>query len=144
MPGGAGADLWSLGTAQMAACTVGANLHMALETQYWTWVNHLAIWGSILLYVVVTLALDAMPTLPQYDVLQHALATPIFWFAVVLRCAPGRAASDPSGPTRPPDGLTHARNSVSIAMAPRIVARPLYMAICPTPVEAWRAAERSC
>jgi phospholipid-translocating ATPase len=28
---------------------------LALDTHYWTWVNHFVIWGSLLFYVVFSL-----------------------------------------------------------------------------------------
>ena len=34
------------------------NLQVALDSSYWTWVNHTFIWGSIAVYFILQLALN--------------------------------------------------------------------------------------
>jgi phospholipid-translocating ATPase len=38
-----------------------ANLQLAVIIQYWTWIHHFTIWGSIIVYICFLLVLSAFP-----------------------------------------------------------------------------------
>jgi len=43
-------DLWSMGTTIYLIVLLTVSLKLALEARTWTWIFHLALWGSIALY----------------------------------------------------------------------------------------------
>ncbi|KAB1267561.1 putative phospholipid-transporting ATPase IH, partial [Camelus dromedarius] len=46
---------WTFGTLVFTVMVFTVTLKLALDTHYWTWINHLVIWGSLLFYVVFSL-----------------------------------------------------------------------------------------
>ncbi|XP_078738985.1 LOW QUALITY PROTEIN: phospholipid-transporting ATPase IF-like [Lampetra fluviatilis] len=46
---------WELGTLVFTVLVVTVNLKLALDTRYWTWVNHFVTWGTLIFYVVFSL-----------------------------------------------------------------------------------------
>jgi hypothetical protein len=48
-------DMWMLGVLIASIIIMTVNLRMALETRYWTWIIHLAIWGQVAIYWVFLL-----------------------------------------------------------------------------------------
>lgn len=53
-------DLWTL------AVVVMVNIHLAMDVIRWTWVTHVAIWGSIIATFICVIVIDALPQLPGY------------------------------------------------------------------------------
>lgn len=53
-------DLWTL------AVVILVNLHLAMDVVRWTWVTHVAIWGSIVATFICVMIIDAIRTLPGY------------------------------------------------------------------------------
>ncbi|EGC31992.1 hypothetical protein DICPUDRAFT_49853 [Dictyostelium purpureum] len=48
--GGENSELFAFGLICFAAIIITVNLKLALEVRYWTWVNHLATWGSMVVF----------------------------------------------------------------------------------------------
>uniref|UniRef100_A0AAJ7UDE7 Phospholipid-transporting ATPase n=1 Tax=Petromyzon marinus TaxID=7757 RepID=A0AAJ7UDE7_PETMA len=46
---------WELGTLVFTVLVVTVNLKLALDTRYWTWVNHFVTWGTLIFYVAFSL-----------------------------------------------------------------------------------------
>ncbi|XP_027444830.2 probable phospholipid-transporting ATPase IH isoform X4 [Zalophus californianus] len=46
---------WTFGTLVFTVMVFTVTLKLALDTHYWTWINHFVIWGSLLFYVVFSL-----------------------------------------------------------------------------------------
>jgi len=67
-PDGRSLDLFSMGTVSYTCVVITVNLKLALETRYWTWINHVAIWGSILAYIFWLLIYGLFYTATSVDV----------------------------------------------------------------------------
>lgn len=62
-------DVWSIGSLWTIAVVILVNLHLAMDVQRWTWITHLAIWGSIASTFGCLFTLDAITQesfLPHY------------------------------------------------------------------------------
>ncbi|XP_023686300.2 phospholipid-transporting ATPase IH isoform X2 [Paramormyrops kingsleyae] len=46
---------WTFGTLVFTVLVFTVTLKLALDTHYWTWINHFVVWGSLLFYVVFSL-----------------------------------------------------------------------------------------
>ena len=58
-------DLYGLGLVWTIAVVILVNLHLAMDIQQWTWIEHLAIWLSILVTYLCQLVMDAMSSSPD-------------------------------------------------------------------------------
>lgn len=64
-------------------------LKLALDTHYWTWINHFVIWGSLLFYIVFSLLWGGIiwPVLSyqrMYYVFIQMLSSGPAWLAIIL------------------------------------------------------------
>jgi len=84
-------DLFSMGTVSFSCIVLTVNIKLALETRFWTWINHLAIWGSILIYFMWLVifgkfwefdSLDVGSDL--YSVVYHLGTSAVFYFAILI------------------------------------------------------------
>ncbi|XP_068732876.1 LOW QUALITY PROTEIN: phospholipid-transporting ATPase IF-like [Montipora capricornis] len=87
---------WSFGTFVFTVCILISNLKLALVTHYWTWMTHVATWGSILLFFVSTIAFNAETwegiqlafgdtiSLDMYRVFYQLLSQGVVWLANLL------------------------------------------------------------
>ncbi|GAB2218904.1 hypothetical protein Droror1_Dr00002137 [Drosera rotundifolia] len=70
-------DLWTL------AAVVMVNLHLAMDVIRWNWIMHTAIWGSIVATFICVIAIDAIPVLPGYWAVFHAMGNSAFWLCMI-------------------------------------------------------------
>ncbi|KAM4695931.1 phospholipid-transporting ATPase IG [Rhinophrynus dorsalis] len=80
---------WSFGTMIFTILVFTVTLKLALDTRYWTWINHLVIWGSLAFYVIFSLFWGGIiwPFLKQqrmYFVFPHLLTSVSIWLAIIL------------------------------------------------------------
>nr|XP_058897535.1 phospholipid-transporting ATPase IH isoform X3 [Kogia breviceps] len=80
---------WTFGTLVFTVMVFTVTLKLALDTHYWTWINHFVIWGSLLFYVVFSLLWGGIiwPFLNyqrMYYVFIQMLSSGPAWLAVVL------------------------------------------------------------
>ncbi|XP_060039703.1 phospholipid-transporting ATPase IH isoform X3 [Erinaceus europaeus] len=80
---------WTFGTLVFTVMVFTVTLKLALDTQYWTWVNHLVIWGSLLFYVAFSLLWGGViwPFLSSqrmYHVFLQLLSGAPAWLAITL------------------------------------------------------------
>ncbi|XP_065183441.1 phospholipid-transporting ATPase VA-like [Sycon ciliatum] len=75
------------GTTQNTACILTVTLHLLIETQYVTWIHHLSMWGSLVVYLATGLVYNVLPGVPPYFVMEHTISTVEFWAVVVLSTA---------------------------------------------------------
>nr|XP_010950660.1 PREDICTED: probable phospholipid-transporting ATPase IH [Camelus bactrianus] len=80
---------WTFGTLVFTVMVFTVTLKLALDTHYWTWINHLVIWGSLLFYVVFSLLWGGIiwPFLSyqrMYYVFIQMLSSGPAWLAIVL------------------------------------------------------------
>lgn len=93
---GHNANLWMVGTTMYTAIVIVVNLKIAMRTRYWTWLNHLLIWGTIGLWfpfvwlygivwpVSVNVNYPVDGTADMSDMAQLLYGTPSFWLAGFL------------------------------------------------------------
>eukprot|EP01112_Ceratiomyxa_fruticulosa_P018559 TRINITY_DN5957_c0_g1_i1.p1 TRINITY_DN5957_c0_g1~~TRINITY_DN5957_c0_g1_i1.p1 ORF type:complete len:433 (-),score=66.09 TRINITY_DN5957_c0_g1_i1:155-1453(-) len=84
-------DLFTLGVVSYTCVVIIVNLKLGLETRYWTWINHLAVWGSILIYIIWLIVFGVFFSVPTVDVgsdiyfsIFHLALTPLFYLSVIL------------------------------------------------------------
>ncbi|XP_056396764.1 phospholipid-transporting ATPase IG isoform X1 [Hyla sarda] len=80
---------WSFGTIVFTTLVFTVTLKLALDTRYWTWMNHLVIWGSLAFYVIFSIFWGGIiwPFLRQqrmYFVFSHMLTSVSVWLAIIL------------------------------------------------------------
>ncbi|XP_042111014.1 phospholipid-transporting ATPase IH isoform X4 [Ovis aries] len=80
---------WTFGTLVFTVMVFTVTLKLALDTHYWTWINHFVIWGSLLFYVVFSLLWGGVvwPFLSyqrMYYVFIQLLSSGPAWLAIVL------------------------------------------------------------
>uniref|UniRef100_A0A7N4NUQ6 Phospholipid-transporting ATPase n=1 Tax=Sarcophilus harrisii TaxID=9305 RepID=A0A7N4NUQ6_SARHA len=46
---------WTFGTLVFTVLVFTVTLKLALDTHYWTWINHFVIWGSLIFYIIFSL-----------------------------------------------------------------------------------------
>lgn len=84
-------DLFSMGTVSYTCVVFTVNLKLALEIRYWTWPNHLFLWGSIVAYCLWLIVYGVLFDNPTVDagsdlfyVIFHLVTTPLFWFTIII------------------------------------------------------------
>ncbi|XP_054569743.1 phospholipid-transporting ATPase IF isoform X5 [Eptesicus fuscus] len=80
---------WTFGTLVFTVMLITVTVKMALETHFWTWINHLVTWGSIIFYFVFSLFYGGIlwPFLGSqnmYFVFFQLLSSGSVWFAIIL------------------------------------------------------------
>ncbi|KAK7893226.1 hypothetical protein WMY93_022378 [Mugilogobius chulae] len=80
---------WTFGTLVFTVLVFASLLSLALDTHYWTWINHFVIWGSLLFYVVFSLLWGGIiwPFLNyqrMYYVFMQMLASGPAWLSIIL------------------------------------------------------------
>ncbi|XP_017357770.1 probable phospholipid-transporting ATPase IH isoform X1 [Cebus imitator] len=80
---------WTFGTLVFTVMVFTVTLKLALDTHYWTWINHFVIWGSLLFYIVFSLLWGGViwPFLNyqrMYYVFIQMLSSGPAWLAIVL------------------------------------------------------------
>ncbi|XP_041115414.1 phospholipid-transporting ATPase IH isoform X5 [Polyodon spathula] len=80
---------WTFGTLVFTVMVFTVTLKLALDTQYWTWINHFVIWGSLLFYVVFSLLWGGIiwPFLNyqrMYYVFMQMLSSGPAWLGIIL------------------------------------------------------------
>ncbi|XP_076839465.1 phospholipid-transporting ATPase IH isoform X2 [Brachyhypopomus gauderio] len=80
---------WTFGTLVFTVLVFTVTLKLALDTHYWTWINHFVIWGSLLFYVIFSLLWGGIiwPFLNyqrMYYVFMQMLASGPAWLSIAL------------------------------------------------------------
>ncbi|KAF7478124.1 putative phospholipid-transporting ATPase IH [Marmota monax] len=80
---------WTFGTLVFTVMVFTVTLKLALDTHYWTWINHFVIWGSLLFYIVFSLLWGGIiwPFLSyqrMYYVFMHMLSSGPAWLGIIL------------------------------------------------------------
>ncbi|XP_066092919.1 phospholipid-transporting ATPase IH isoform X2 [Saccopteryx bilineata] len=80
---------WTFGTLVFTVMVFTVTLKLALDTHYWTWINHFVIWGSLLFYIVFSLLWGGIiwPFLNyqrMYYVFIQMLSSGPAWLAIIL------------------------------------------------------------
>ncbi|KAH7433506.1 hypothetical protein KP509_07G072400 [Ceratopteris richardii] len=88
-------DIWSVGSLWTIAVVVLVNFHLAMDVEHYTWIIHLAIWGSIVATYICIIVLDLLTddeSLVHYGTIFHIAATATYWldilFIIVLALLP--------------------------------------------------------
>ncbi|XP_078736142.1 phospholipid-transporting ATPase IF-like isoform X3 [Lampetra fluviatilis] len=80
---------WTLGTMIFTVLVFTVNLKLALDTRYWTWMNHLVTWGSLGFYILFSLFYSGIiwPFLraqDMYFVFMQLLSSGPAWLGIML------------------------------------------------------------
>ncbi|XP_043985992.1 phospholipid-transporting ATPase IF isoform X2 [Gambusia affinis] len=102
---------WTFGTLVFTVMVITVTLKLALETQFWTWMNHFVTWGSIAFYFIFSLFYGGiiwpfLHTQDMYFVFVQLLSCGSAWFAIVI--------------------------IVLTCLCPEVMRKVLYRHLCPT------------
>uniref|UniRef100_A0A7N8WK38 Phospholipid-transporting ATPase n=1 Tax=Mastacembelus armatus TaxID=205130 RepID=A0A7N8WK38_9TELE len=81
---------WTFGTLVFTVLVFTVTFKLALDTHYWTWINHFVIWGSLIFFVVFSLLgfwYYFMPFLNyqrMYYVFMQMLSSGPAWLSIIL------------------------------------------------------------
>ncbi|KAL1022261.1 hypothetical protein UPYG_G00024360 [Umbra pygmaea] len=80
---------WTFGTLVFTVLVFTVTLKLALDTHYWTWINHFVIWGSLLFFVIFSLLWGGIiwPFLNyqrMYYVFMQMLSSGPAWLGIIL------------------------------------------------------------
>ncbi|XP_029563216.1 probable phospholipid-transporting ATPase IF isoform X1 [Salmo trutta] len=80
---------WTFGTLVFTVMVITVTLKLALETHFWTWMNHFVTWGSIAFYFVFSLFYGGiiwpfLHTQDMYFVFVQLLSSGSAWFAIII------------------------------------------------------------
>ncbi|XP_023377576.1 phospholipid-transporting ATPase IG isoform X2 [Pteropus vampyrus] len=80
---------WTFGTIVFTVLVFTVTLKLALDTHFWTWINHFVIWGSLAFYIFFSFFWGGIiwPFLKQqrmYFVFAQMLSSVSTWLAIVL------------------------------------------------------------
>ncbi|XP_032647737.1 phospholipid-transporting ATPase IH isoform X1 [Chelonoidis abingdonii] len=80
---------WTFGTLVFTVLVFTVTLKLALDTHYWTWINHFVIWGSLLFYIIFSLLWGGIiwPFLNyqrMYYVFIQMLSSAPVWLGIIL------------------------------------------------------------
>eukprot|EP00033_Pygsuia_biforma_P001285 GCRY01001452.1.p1 GENE.GCRY01001452.1~~GCRY01001452.1.p1 ORF type:complete len:1119 (-),score=332.21 GCRY01001452.1:1076-4432(-) len=87
---GLSSGLWLTGAIVYTVVIITINLKVALETSYWTYLNHITIWGSIAMWFIFATIYSTMwegpiPVGPEmYDMITQMFSTPYFYFLLLI------------------------------------------------------------
>jgi len=81
-------DMWALGTTIYTCVVLAVNLEAAMVINFWTWIHHTVIWGSIIAWYLFLMgwgALDPSTSGQTYHIFWEVLApAPSYWLIVGL------------------------------------------------------------
>ncbi|GAM24030.1 hypothetical protein SAMD00019534_072050 [Acytostelium subglobosum LB1] len=80
-------DYGSFSMVSFTALILLQSLTLFFESHTITWINHALIWGTIPLYILCLIVLNAAPTMDTYSVMTHLVDTASFWTSLVLALA---------------------------------------------------------
>uniref|UniRef100_A0A7N8YA07 Phospholipid-transporting ATPase n=1 Tax=Mastacembelus armatus TaxID=205130 RepID=A0A7N8YA07_9TELE len=80
---------WTFGTLVFTVLVFTVTFKLALDTHYWTWINHFVIWGSLIFFVVFSLLWGGIiwPFLNyqrMYYVFMQMLSSGPAWLSIIL------------------------------------------------------------
>ncbi|MED6241222.1 putative phospholipid-transporting ATPase IH [Ataeniobius toweri] len=80
---------WTFGTLVFTVLVFTVTFKLALDTHYWTWINHFVIWGSLVFFVVFSLLWGGIiwPFLNyqrMYYVFMQILSSGPAWLSIIL------------------------------------------------------------
>jgi len=76
--------LYSLGIPILTSVVFVITLELSLETNYWTWIHHVAYWGTIGLFFLLCILFGIGPDSMSYLSLINELQNPIYYFTCLL------------------------------------------------------------
>ncbi|KAL2641929.1 hypothetical protein R1flu_009516 [Riccia fluitans] len=79
--------IWGLGSLWTISVVILVNIQLAMDIQRWTYIHHIALWGSILATWICMLVMDSLTLealVPQYRVIYHMATEWSYWFDILL------------------------------------------------------------
>ena len=84
------ADYQTFGCVVATLVVITVNIRCAVDTSYWTWLNHASLWGSIVIYFFCKLLIDEVPFITGLQefrtdgVATFVFGLPHFWLCLLL------------------------------------------------------------
>ncbi|KAJ8409446.1 hypothetical protein AAFF_G00228470 [Aldrovandia affinis] len=80
---------WTFGTLVFTVMVITVTLKLALETHFWTWMNHFVTWGSIAFYLIFSFFYGGilwpfLHTQDMYCVFVQLLSSGSVWFSIII------------------------------------------------------------
>ncbi|XP_027702209.1 phospholipid-transporting ATPase IG isoform X1 [Vombatus ursinus] len=80
---------WTFGTTVYTVLVVTVTLKLAIDTRFWTWINHFVIWGSLIFYIFFSFFWGGIlwPFLKQqrmYFIFAHMVTSVSTWLTMIL------------------------------------------------------------
>ena len=72
------------GTIVATTLVIVVTAQVALETSYWTWLNHLAIWGSLIFYIAFEFFFNHVFGSSYIGTMEKLMSDATFWFTCLL------------------------------------------------------------
>ncbi|KAK0157633.1 hypothetical protein PV328_011346 [Microctonus aethiopoides] len=79
-------DHMLLGSVVATILVIVVTVQIALDTSYWTIVNHIMVWGSVLWYFILDYFYNFIIGGSYVGSLTMAMSEPTFWFTTVISC----------------------------------------------------------
>jgi len=81
--------LFSMGLVLYTVVVITTNLRIAAEIRSWTWIHHVAVWGSIIIFFLIMIIFSASTVFSTagadyYYLMFRLFATPKFYLVVIL------------------------------------------------------------
>lgn len=73
-----------IGSAMAFSAILCVNLSVALDTKSWTWMSHVSIWGSCLIFAVYTVLYSRIPSTDLNGTISELGSDPAFWLTTIL------------------------------------------------------------
>ncbi|XP_027336782.1 phospholipid-transporting ATPase 1-like [Abrus precatorius] len=77
-------DIWSMGSLWTVSVAIVVNVHLAMDIYNWVLINHVAVWGSIVITYGCVMVLDSIPVFPNYGTIYHLAKSPTYWITILL------------------------------------------------------------
>ncbi|XP_029125116.1 phospholipid-transporting ATPase 1 isoform X2 [Cajanus cajan] len=77
-------DIWSMGSLWTISVVILVNVHLAMDINQWALVNHVAVWGSIVITYGCVVILDSIPVFPNYGTIYHLARSPTYWMTILF------------------------------------------------------------
>ena len=81
---GSQCSMYQLGYPIYTACVFAINGHQALATFHWTWINHVVMWGSNILFLLWSTAYTFVPGQEDTSVFLEIVTEAPFWASAIL------------------------------------------------------------
>jgi len=77
-------DYYSASMLAYTALLIIQTITIAIETHNFTWINHIAVWGTLFLYFITVVIYNVIPAIEIYYVMLRLFSDKLFWLGIML------------------------------------------------------------